>query len=359
MEGKKNILFGVLNWGLGHATRSIPVINNLLKLGYSPIIASDGVALDYLKKEFPDLIFEELPSYRIRYKFENLLLQSLYLAPKISSAIRKEQKDLQILVKKHRAIAVISDNRLGFYCKEIPSAYISHQNKIIAGFPFSTANWIHHYFIKKFNQFWIPDFEKQPGLSGKLGHSKKRHPKTKYIGPLSRFSKYAFSPKQKVYDVLVLLSGPEPQRSLLEKMLFDQLKHWQGKFLIIRGKEGGLPEKNENIEIKNLVLSHELPDLILKSKMVISRSGYSSLMDYYFLKNQALLIPTPGQTEQVYLAEKCKSEGSFYSVNQDKLDLKNDLVKAKEYSGFQEGNEAKKDFLPSVLLDFLQSEGKS
>lgn len=358
MEGKKNILFGVLNWGLGHATRSVPIVNKLLKLGYSPIIASDGVALDYLKKEFPELIFEELSSYQIEYKFENLFLQSLYLSPKISAAIRKEQKELQVLIKKHQVKAVISDNRLGFYSKEVPSAYISHQHKIIAPFPFSLVNRMHHYFINKFNQFWIPDFEKEPGLSGKLGHGKKVDPKTKYIGPLSRFSESLASKKEKIYDVLVLLSGPEPQRSLLEKKLWNQLQNREGRFLIIRGKEGSLPEQQGNIEIKNLVLSNELKELILASKMVISRSGYSSLMDYYYLKNKALLIPTPGQSEQIYLAQKSEKQGNFYSVNQDQLDLNRDLAKAEEYLGYQEEYGVKEDWLGSVLLNFLKRKGE-
>lgn len=354
MEVKKNIIFGVLNWGLGHATRSVPIIQGLINRGYNPVIASDGIAYSYLKKEFPQLNCEEIVSYNIKYKYENLFLQSLYLAPKISLAIVKEQKQLSVLVDKYMAIAIISDNRLGFYSKEVPSAYISHQNKIIAPFPFSFANKLHHHFIEKFSEFWIPDFEKEPGLSGKLGHGKNKRPGQKYIGPLSRFSGTPELTKEKVYDLLILLSGPEPQRSLLEKKLLDQLQNREGKFLIIRGKEESLPEKKGNIEIKNLVLSDELKELILVSKMLISRSGYSSMMDYYFLKNKALLIPTPGQSEQVYLAKESKKQGIFYSVNQDKLDLNKDLAKAEEYQGFQEDYEAKGDMLGSVLLNFLK-----
>lgn len=354
METKKNILFGVLNWGLGHATRSVPIIHKLIELGYAPVLASDGDALHYLKKEFPQLVCEEIASYSVQYKFQNIFLQSLYLAPKISLAIRKEQKQLKELIKTYEPLAVISDNRLGFYSDEIPCAYISHQNTIIAPFPFSLANKIHHYFINKFNEFWIPDLKNNPGISGKLGHSKDKG-SLKFIGPLSRFSNIDLEEKTQVYDLVAILSGPEPQRSKLEEKICKQLKNLPGKFLIIRGKEDGREEEeSKNIQIRNLVFGKDLASLIQESKMVLSRSGYSSIMDYYFLQNKALLIPTPGQSEQVYLAQKLKDEEIFYSVDQKELDLAKDLEMVERFSGFTNRPSSTDVLLEAALLGLFK-----
>lgn len=354
MEVKKNIIFGVLNWGLGHATRSVPVIQKLIDLGFNPIIASDGNALSYLKKEFPQLKWEEIASYNIQYKYKNLFFQALFLAPRIASAIKKEQKQLRVLVNKYQPLAIISDNRLGFHSNEIPCAYISHQNKIIAPFPFSFANKIHHHFIQKFSQFWIPDFEKTPGLSGDLGHNGRAGSRLKFIGPLSRFANHQKRESLKVYDLTAILSGPEPQRTKLEESLVSQLKTLSGNFLVIRGTEGVNPNQNiKNIEFRNLVLGAELPELIERSKLVLSRSGYSSIMDYYFLENKAILIPTPGQSEQIYLANSLKKSNVFYSVNQERLELNNDLKEAMNFSGFKKGSDVDEDLLSAALLSLF------
>lgn len=336
MEGKKHIIYGVLDWGLGHATRSVPVIEALIKHGFDPVLASDGLAQNYLKREFPDLAHETLRSYNIKYGPGNFLVNMMAQLPNIYEAVKFEHKELKKLVEKYQACGVISDNRLGFYHAKVPSVYLTHQLTIKAPFPFSMATSLHSNYIKKYSECWVPDFEKEPSLSGDLGRGKLKKPIVKYIGPLSRFtrSNTAADPK---YDLCMVLSGPEPQRTNLEDELIHQLKELDGSFLLIRGKQ--LPfnqEVPENLEVIDIALSEDLPGYIRQSKIVLSRSGYSSLMDYYFLGNKALLIPTPGQVEQEYLASKLKKDAFFYSVNQEELNLEKDLAEAGNYPGFSE-----------------------
>lgn len=331
MKSERYIICGILNWGLGHATRSVAVINALLKEGYTPVIASDGVALDYLRKEFPELDSEELPSYNIRYNKGSFLLGMMTKLPEIAKAIRKEQRQLNQLVQKYSACGVISDNRLGFHSNKVPSVYITHQLRMMLPFPLAfPANYIHHSFIRKYSECWIPDL---PGreLSGRLSESTDIHRK-RYIGPLSRFKNPEYGIPVK-YDILVILSGPEPQRSILEEKIILQLGRMKGVFMLIRGVEGELAGKH-NFEWKGLAGGAELCELIRSAKIVVSRSGYSSLMDYYYLANQALLIPTPGQEEQEYLSRHHLENGTFYSVSQRDLDLVQDIEMALKYKGF-------------------------
>tara|TARA_R110002072_G_scaffold269256_1_gene428549 strand:+ start:724 stop:1815 length:1092 start_codon:yes stop_codon:yes gene_type:complete len=363
MEVKKYIVFGVLNWGLGHATRSIPLIQKLLDLGYSPVIASDGAALLYLKKEFPQCSFEELASYGINYKFENLFLQTLYSGPKILKAIRKEKKQLKQIIEKYKPLALVSDNRLGFHSTKLPCAYISHQNTIIAPFPLSLVNILHYYFINKYQEFWIPDFQGSPNLAGKLSQRKRRAEKIKYLGPLSRFSHKNSNQQEKDIDLLIILSGPEPQRSKLESKLLSQISELDIRSRLIRGSENlATIEDYDGLEIRDLVLGDELLELIERSELILSRSGYSSIMDYYFLGTKAIIIPTPGQSEQEYLAKKLSEEAVFYSSNQEDLDLKEALLQSKKYLGFRKKDGYPKlNNLEDILLSFLQgkTEGRS
>ena len=218
----KRILIAPLNWGLGHATRCIPIINALLEFNFEPVIASDGKALEFLKKEFPELEFIELPSYNISYskKGSHLKLKLLKDAPKILKAIKTEHNIVQDLIVKNNIYGIISDNRFGVYSKKVPSVYITHQLNVLSGNTTFISTKLHQKTIKKFDECWVPDFKKNYSLSGVLGHSENPLIPTKYIGALSRFSKMSLQTK---YDLMVLLSGPEPQRGLLEQKLFKEL----------------------------------------------------------------------------------------------------------------------------------------
>ena len=299
----KRILIAPLNWGLGHATRCMPIIDALIIHGFKPIIASDGIALWLLKKEYPKLEFIELPSYNIKYskKGNFLKLKLLKDAPKILKAIKAEHKIIQDLVINNKIDGIISDNRLGIYSKMIPSVYITHQLNVLSGNTTWLSTKTHQKGIKKFDECWIPDHEGDNNLSGELGHSKKPLETTKYIGTISRFSKTNLPKK---YDLMVLLSGPVPQRTLLEGKLLLELKDYNGKVIFIKGiveSKQQITTQN-NFTIYNYMTSLELEKAINESNIIVSRSGYTTIMDLAKLEKKVFFIPTPGQFEQEYLA---------------------------------------------------------
>lgn len=335
---KKRILVAPLNWGLGHATRCIPIINALINQGFEPVIASDGGALELLKKEFPKLKAFELPSYNItypknRYGFKWKFLKS---SPHILKTIKRESVIINQLVKTEDIDGIISDNRFGVRHDDIPSIYITHQLNVLSGkTTWFSSKW-HQKIIKKFDECWVPDFEYEPNLSGQLGHLKQKFDNLKYIGPLSRFKKQAI---EKTIDILVILSGPEPQRTKLEKKLLVLLEDRKKKVLFIRG----LVEPNQrvttidNIELYNYMTSDELEDAINSSRLIISRSGYTTIMDLAKLEKKAVFIPTPGQFEQIYLAKELSKNLVIPHVSQEKMTQHN-LKFDNLYSGFKAFN---------------------
>lgn len=322
MSMKKRILVAPLNWGLGHATRCIPIIQALKKHDFLPIIASDGFALELLKKEFPELIFLELPSYDIKYskKGKSFKLKLLKDSPRILKTIKAEKKLVSQLIKQYNISGIISDNRFGVYNKYVPSVFITHQLQVLSGSTTRLSTKLHEKIIKKFHECWVPDQKGELNLSGQLGHVDTTSIKTKYIGPLSRFEKKDFSIK---YDLMVLLSGPEPQRSLLEDKLLKLLKKYSGKVLFVKGliEETVTKEKQGSIKIINFLTTEELERAINKSNLVLSRSGYTTLMDLAKLDKKAFFIPTPGQFEQEYLAERLHDLMIVPSCNQEEFTL--------------------------------------
>ena len=320
---------------MGHATRCIPIINALLKANYEPVLASDGDALLLLQKEFPLLKSVELPSYNIRYPKNgiNLRFKLLLQLPAIISSIKKERKIISQLVDKENIAGIISDNRFGVYNKKVPSVYITHQLNVLSGKTTFITSKIHQRFIKKFNECWVPDMEGTPNFSGDLGHLKKHHFNLKYIGILSRFQPKKFEIK---YDLLVLLSGPEPQRTLLENKLLLKLKGYKGKILMVRGVLKSASEINapNNFKIVNYLLANELEEAINQSNLVIARSGYSTVMDLAALGKKAFFIPTPGQFEQEYLAKMLQEKLLVPYAKQDEFNI-DKLVNLDKYSGFE------------------------
>lgn len=315
---KKKILVAPLNWGLGHATRCIPIINALINYGFEPIIASDGEALSLLQKEFPYLTFFELPSYKIEYaqKGKNFKYKLLKDSPKLLKAIKQEKKVVKKIINEVQIAGVISDNRLGVYNKKIPSVFITHQLNVLSGSTTWLSTKLHQNSIKNFNECWIPDNLDSDNLSGKLGHSESFNVDKKYIGPLSRLKKVN---SEIVFDVLVLISGPEPQRSFLEKKLMEEFKTYNGKVAFVKG----VMEKTQHIEtvgnmmVYNFMTSEGLEKTINESSLIVSRSGYTTLMDLAKLEKKAFFIPTPGQFEQEYLAKRCTELNFAPHCNQD------------------------------------------
>ncbi len=309
-SANKTILIAPLNWGLGHATRCIPIIKALQEHNYIPIIASDGAALALLKKEFPYVQTLKLPSYRIEYaksgtNFKWKLLKNF---PKMIKAVWKEEKKIRKWIKKYDIDGIISDNRLGVFSKKIPSVYLTHQLNVMTGNTTWFTSTLHQHIIKKHQECWVPDLEESPNLTGKLGHIVNRDFKLKYIGPLSRMHKKE-TPKQ--YDLMIILSGPEPQRGLLEEKLQAEILGYKGNIVFIKGiieKEQKM-EELVNVTYYNFMNSRQLEQTFNESETVLCRSGYTTIMDLVKLGKKAFFIPTPGQYEQEYLAKKLQEEG--------------------------------------------------
>jgi len=197
LNKRKKILVAPLNWGLGHATRCIPIIKALEAQNFEPFIASDGVALKLLKKEFPHLQHFELPSYDIHYaqNGKSFKWELLKQVPKMISAVKNEKKAVAKLVDELQLDGIISDNRLGVISKKIPSVFITHQLNVLTGNTSYITTKLHHFFINKFNECWVPDCQGSVNLTGKLGHLDNPIKHTKYIGPLSRLHKKALAKK--------------------------------------------------------------------------------------------------------------------------------------------------------------------
>ncbi len=348
MNSSKRILVAPLNWGLGHATRCIPIIQELINHGHQPFIASDGVALSLLKKEFPDLPGFELPSYKISYaeKGKNFKIKMIWDSPKVLKAIAKEKKAVKRLVKEHGLEGIISDNRLGAYYKKMPCVFITHQLNVLSGNTTWMSSKAHQKIIKKFDACWVPDVKDQPNLTGKLGHLKKSKLNIAYLGPLSRFEKKELPV---VHDLLVLLSGPEPQRGMLEKKLFAELNEFKGNVLFVKGKieneqiEEEIRTSKGKILFYNFMKSDELERAINQSKKVLCRSGYTTVMDLAKLEKKAFFIPTPGQYEQEYLAKRMQKQGLVPYSTQEDFKLR-DLSRMVDFKGLTQFESISADF---------------
>lgn len=340
-QAKKTILTAPLDWGLGHATRCIPIIKELNMLGYNVIIAAEGQVKNLLQQEFPSNFFISLPAYNIQYANRGSLLplKLLIQFPGIIATVIKEHSWLKRVIKEHNIDLVISDNRPGLFHKTIPSVYITHQLFIKTGnrFTESVLKKMHEWFIKKFTECWVPDFEKGDTIAGILSHPKRKLNNTKYIGCLSRFEKQMYLTKK--YDLLILISGPEPQRTIFENILLDQVKNYKGEVLFVRGMPGLDNEANypdhkaykSNISFKNHLPAFDLGTAIQQSEMVICRSGYTTVMDLVKLQKKAILVPTPGQKEQEYLASNLCAQQLFFTVPQDKFQLSDALKNAANF----------------------------
>jgi UDP-N-acetylglucosamine transferase subunit ALG13 len=332
---RKKILIAPLDWGLGHATRCLVIIRSLQTLNCDITIASSGKIKSLLQNEFPDLSFLDLPGYKISYsKFKRTLpLKILIQIPKILKIIRFENKWLGKLIKAKKFDAVISDNRLGFYTNNCTSVFITHQLQIKTNFFWfdKLLQRLNYYCINRFSECWVPDFANNVNVSGELSH-----PQTlpvipvKYLGPLSRFKKNG--DKKIKFRCMAIISGPEPQRSIFEKKIFEVASKTNDKFLIVRGLPG---EKENTFYLSNCkVFNHlnttDMEEAIGYSEFIISRCGYTTVMEILSLQKKSILIPTPGQTEQEYLATHLLKQNWCYTFEQ-KGDFEFHLQKAKSF----------------------------
>ena len=333
-SSRPRILVAPLDWGLGHATRCIPIINEFISEGCEIFIVADKQAFSLLKKEFPKSVILRYKGYEIKYSRKKkyftskLILQS----PAIIFRIWKERIWLKKIIKIHSIDAIISDNRFGMHNIKVPSIYITHQLSIKTGNRFSEkiVQKIHYYFIKKYFACWVPDYAKE-GLAGELSHPKKLPHNATYIGPLSRF--VAINDSEKIYDLLIILSGPEPQRTIFENQILKQIKNIDENIFFIRGLPDATskPGNFKKVIIENHLPADEMNTILAKSKLVLCRSGYTSVMDLSIMHKKAILVPTPGQTEQEYLAKYLFEKQYFYSEIQENFSIREAIEKVKSF----------------------------
>lgn len=323
---KKRILVAPLNWGLGHATRCIPIIRALLAQGAEVLLASDGRALDLLRQEFPELKSFALPPYNIHYKWPSMMINMALQLPKLARAIYREHRAIQKLAKAQALDLIISDNRFGCFHDSVPSIFMTHQLNIITPDRLSSlmVNGINHFMIRRFHECWVPDYEGATNLAGRLSERVKGL-SLRYLGPLSRMQFQARENFQ--YDLIAILSGPEPQRTYFEETIVKQLLRLPYRVLIVQGRSEQRAQRqlSSTIDCISFLTATELNQAILDSEVVLARTGYSTLMDLEVLAKKAILVPTPGQTEQAYLGKRWRSREGFAIVNQDQLNIKQQL----------------------------------
>ena len=354
MGHKKRIFVSPLNWGLGHASRCVPLINELMNQGAEPIIGADGNAALFLKEIFPQLNFVVLPDYKVQYKYDNMLLNIALQLPSLISTLKKERIICRQIVKEYKIQGIISDNRYGLAQDGIPSVFVGHQLNIkVPGLLISKAvNYQNHKLLAKFDSIWVPDTNSPDNLSAELSRDFK-HSNIRFIGSLSRLNPDV--EPQMGYKIVAVLSGPEPQRTYFEKILTAQLIEMDIPSLLIRG----ILKKEDDVQfgklrIKNFADENEMASLIKGAELFISRSGYSTIMDLAKLKSgPLLLVPTPGQTEQEYLANRFSNNGAALSQQQNKLNIKFAWENRTMLSGLYA--DSTNTLLKEALNDFLDT----
>jgi predicted glycosyltransferase len=327
---QKRALVVPLDWGLGHATRCVPIITVLLAQGFEVFIGAEGAGAALLKKEFPLLKILPFQGYRIFYSKNKMYFLWKVMAqfPKIMKAIFIENRWLKKIINEHKIDIVISDNRFGLYNKDVRCIFITHQLQIKTGNSFTEkiVQKVNYTYINKFDECWVIDEKGNRNLAGDLSHPiELPNTKVKYIGALSRLKKYEV---EKQYDLLAILSGPEPQRTIFENILLTQMQFLKLDMVLVRG----LPAEENILEIEDLKIYNHLPatvlnELILASKKIIARSGYTTVMDIAALQQKAIFVPTPGQTEQEYLAKYLSMKKYCIAEKQDGFNLQNALDK--------------------------------
>ncbi|MBM3432829.1 MAG: glycosyl transferase family 28 [Bacteroidetes bacterium] len=318
------VLVAPLDWGLGHATRCIPLIRQLLDDGNQVFLAGSGASGHLLRLTFPELDYKEIPSHNIYYAGSGkgqtcTLLQQL---PALFRQMKKEKQWLQSYLNTQPIDKLISDNRYGLHHPRIQNILITHQLGLRSGVGVFFDRMLQKILcrlLKNFNEVWVPDHEKEPTLSGELGHPSYTPPiPIRYLGPLSRF--HSTDRKSIPEKITIVLSGPEPQRSIMEKKCLNELFTWKGPVSLIRGLPfGGKPiEVPEHWRVFDQLNIQSLQQEIEEASHLIARCGYSTVMDLEVLRKKAILIPTPGQPEQEYLATWLNEKNLQRCVDQQK-----------------------------------------
>jgi uncharacterized protein (TIGR00661 family) len=329
---RKRFLIAPLDWGLGHVTRCIPIIRALRRRGHDVVVAAGETAQKLLSEEFGDITFVNISGYTMRYATHPLLLalKFPFMVARVYRRAKREHNELAALITKHAIDCIISDQRFGCHAKNVLSIYISHQLcvKMPKGFGLlekAVAQRLRAA-AEAYDELWIPDYPGDNNLTGDLTRKYPLPSRHRFIGPLSRFA--AADPAgdaSQQRDLLILLSGPEPQRTMLELKVLKQLSAFGGTATVCRGAPDSTARATmgKNIELFSHLPSDRIASLCAGASAIICRGGYSSIMDLVALGKTAVLVPTPGQTEQQYLCRRLALKGMFAVQKQSRLDIGN------------------------------------
>jgi uncharacterized protein (TIGR00661 family) len=325
LKKEPKILVCPLNWGLGHATRIVPIVEQLNRQNFNVWIAASCDSLKFLKKQFPKLNYIDFPNYNVKYSAsDSQAIKFLMAVPKIIFGTLKEHFQVKKIIRENNFKLIISDNRYGLWNRSTYNVFITHQLNIKLPFGIKffepILKIIVRGIIKKYDECWIPDLKGENSIAGELSN-----PSTLknlfYIGLLSRYKNHVdVEPEEKEIDKLFVLSGPEPQRTIFEELVCKQIANSKDRVTVVRGTSNKR-KQDYSFSVYDLLSSEELLSLIIKSEIIVCRSGYSSVMDLISLNKKAILIPTPGQTEQEYLAEYLRSKGLFNAVKQNVFNI--------------------------------------
>lgn len=331
-ETQKRVLLSPLAWGLGHATRIIPVIHELSHKGYLITVATNNELGTLIKNNCP--YSEIIDFYSPKMKLgtgRTSVLNLLSFLIKLPFVTLIECFKLKRLLKGKSFTLIVSDNRYGFRSSKTKSVIITHQLRVIPPKPFGFLkhlgeNVIRH-LLSRFDEVWVPDFNNTTRIAGMLSEPNGLT-NLRYIGPISRFNGISIKQLNPQWDVMVIASGPEPQKNEFINLIANCLSEHNFKTLILKGNPLKINswETIGNLTFAGSLGNDEMAMVIINSKYVISRSGYSTIMDLVYLNKGGILIPTPGQTEQEYLAHRMNKLGWFKTVNQK--DLSKDLLLA-------------------------------
>lgn len=327
----RRILVSPLDWGLGHAARIAGVVRNLMERNEVTVMCGPS-ALAFMRQEIPGADILPIHDWRIRYPKGKIgLLTILGWVPVVIRNSIHEHFVVRRLLRARNIDLVISDNRYGLKFRNIECMIVTHQvyPKMPRGLGWieNVNGWLFKKFLSIFNKVLIPDMEQGFSLSGMLSADRPLNPeKFVRVGILSRFCQLADSPKNNRgyrYDVMALISGQEDQRTVFENMLIDALGRCGKRVLMVRGvsADRALPPPAPCIEYRNMLSGDGLLNAINDSAVVICRAGYSTLCDVVALGKRAVIVPTPGQTEQEYLADRLNGNMGFSGLRQDGPDF--------------------------------------
>jgi len=331
------VIYGICSWGLGHATRSLPVIRKLVDENNDLTIISNGRSLELLKRELGENIeYVDMPDYPmlLSENSRQFMAKSMIYWPLFIRKMQSGLSQLTKMLKTRKCDLIISDGRYDIYSKKIPSFFISHQMRIMNPLRIrmlETGSEIFNlFFFKRFRGVIVPDYN-EDDLSGDLSHNLKKidEKKIHYVGALS-----------------------------VEKKLLSQIDQLEGNIVMTLGKteEAGKISR-ENIKVYSFLTKEKREDFLNRTKLVVSRSGYSTIMDLALTGTKALMTPTPGQIEQEYLSQYHNEKGTFHSVNQNNINLATDVKKAKETTGIKRDCSVEKTV--ENIINVIHSDEKS